>query len=477
MVSVGLQRLISFALAAIFILGVTLVFPAEVFGKFSLIFSVIQILTSAVLGWPNQAYLRYGRESFKNHGNLGDVLGARLVIHVVLLFGVMLNIIIFGPYIGKILDIDSLAFTLVFIVCLCVMPLSDLGLISAQVCERFKAYGLAPIIQRCGQLMAILFVFLGASASWELLIYFSVFGFGLSAIIAWLELPLKSLKMSFSKKKVIDLLRYSWAMPLATFGAFLFQWMDLWVIKIYLNDAYVGQYAWAYSIILLATGMLVPLAAIIAPKIIDSELENKLFIIEKFVKQLFSICIFLSCCLPLFLIIAQLLGHILVGHEYRLAIPALLVLFPAVIFQISMAFAEPIIYTRKALVPKMALIVGLMVVVKLLSNFILIEPFGISGSGLATVIGYAVGLLLQWKVIQKSFKIHIPNSLVLIMFVLSPLFITILFKNHMQFFLISQFCISIALFFLARKKGFFRKMPNLFKNLLGEKNYLWLIGG
>ena len=244
-ISIGLLRLLSIALAGLFVTAVAFYFSPEEFGTYSLVFSVIQISCAAVLSWPNQAFLRFGRETFRSTGSLGGPLGARLVIHAVLLTIMIALLLIFFEQFATHIDVSRKDFFWFFLISILVLPASDIGLLAAQACGKFRAYGMAPVLQRALQLGTVLFVIIGLSPTWQLLLGFSILGYLASAFLTWRDIPGEVLQPKISIPEISRMLRYAWALPLATLGAFLLQWMDLWFIRAYMDIATVGHYSWA----------------------------------------------------------------------------------------------------------------------------------------------------------------------------------------------------------------------------------------
>ncbi len=467
----------SFALAALLLGAVAVYFPPKEFGKFSLALSVVQISCAAILSWPNQAYLRFGRESFRVTGGLGAALGARLTLHVIM-FGLMLLLVtLFSTKLGSQMGVEPDQFLMLFVLALFLVPLMEIGLISAQACGRFFAYGIAPVVQRAIQLGAVFAVVFGSAPSWNLLLGFSILGYLASALLAWADVPIMSLRPKFSLTEISRAIQYAWALPLATLGAFLLQWMDLWFIRGYLDDASVGHYAWAYTFTLLVTGILVPMAAVLAPKAIDMELDKHVAGLRKLLGAIFSICMLSGALLPIVLAMMAGIGASVVPEKYLMSWPVVLVLSAALLCQMGMAFVEPVVYAQERLVPRMALIVMVMVLVKAIGNILLIGSIGMIGSAVATVLCYGVGMLLQWRLLRRHLGPNIPGSWP----ILASSVATMIFAASWQagvrpewFFALGG-GLTIICLNVFRRAGFFSALPTDLKKLIGFRIYRWLV--
>lgn len=474
LLQVSVLRVCSFLLAGGFIAAIAIYFPPSEFGRFSLVFSVVQITCAAVLSWPNQAFLRFGRESYTKNGDIEEALGARLLIHGVMLI-VIISISIFKyDLISQMLGVDPNKFLILFIISVLVVPLPDVGLICAQACEKFLSFGVSPLIQRAGQMLAVLGVVLGLNPTWELLLLMSLLGYALSGLVVLKEMPPGLIKPKFSYSSVKQVIKYSWAMPIATLGAFLLQWMDLWFIRAHFDESIVGYYAWAYTIVLLGTNILVPLAAVISPKVIDLSVCNDFKGIQRISNGTFATCLLMAVILPLLICIFGLIGSNVVSEKYLASWPILLVLSSGFICQMSMALMEPLVYARDRLVPLMAVIVMIMVCVKTLVNILLIPNIGAMGAAFATVICYGIGMVLQWALIRKSYGKEASSAMPILFFALIGMSISWEFEfDGTISFVLSVTTFAIGVLF-CRHFCLLQALPKAFSRILGARMYIWL---
>jgi O-antigen/teichoic acid export membrane protein len=263
-------------------------------------------------------------------------------------------------------------------------------------------------------------------------------------------------------------------MPLATLGAFLLQWMDLWFIRKYFDEASVGYYAWAYTIILLATNVLVPLAAILSPRAIDMRINQDEEGSVKIAKSIFSICVLGGVFLPLLISGLGLLGALWIPEKYLESLPVLLVLSSVFLCQMAMSFMEPLVYAREYLVSKMVSIVVVMVLIKAALNLALIPIIGIIGSAVATVMCYGIGMVLQWFLLRRVLGCNIPSPLpVFILAMISMVQAFLSPANHLLAFLLSLVITFFGVFLLQRLH-WSENLPPIFAKIFGFRIYTWL---
>jgi O-antigen/teichoic acid export membrane protein len=285
------------------------------------------------------------------------------------------------------------------------------------------------------------------------------------------------LRLRIAVPEILRAIRYAWALPLATFGAFLLQWMDLWFIRAYLDEVSVGHYAWAYTFTLLVTGILVPMAAVLAPKAIDMVLDKHVEGLRKLLGPIFSICMLSGALLPIVLATMAGIGASVVPEKYLMSWPVVLVLSAALLCQMGMAFVEPVVYAQERLVPQMALIVMVMVLVKAIANILLIGSIGMIGSAVATVMCYGVGMLLQWRLLRRHLGLNIPGSWPIFASASTAMIFGASWQAGVgpEWFFALGGGLTIGCLIVFRRAGFFGALPTDLRKLIGFRIYRWLV--
>ena len=472
--SVGLLRFVSIGLAILFIFLVGVYFSPAEFAKFSLSLSVIQIGSAAILSWPNRSFLRFGREAYNTKANLGEPFAARLVIHAVLLVLMLVLVLLFYKPLSNYINVSQNDFVWLLIGGILLLPASEMSLIVAQICGKFTAHAFAPIVQKGIQLGVICAVLAGFIPNWQLLLLFSILGYLFSSLLLWTRIPKTVLSFHISVPEIIRALRYSWAMPFSALGALLIQWMDIWFIRHYLDESSAGHYAWAYSVTILTTSILVPLSAVLALTAIDLELEANADGLTALLKKIFSVCMFFGALLPIGIICIAIVGHSIIPVNYLISLPVMLLLLAATLCQMGMSFVESIIYARVSLVSKMMLIVLAMVFVKAAVNIALISKIGMAGSAIATILCYGIGMLLQWRMIGARLEAGNLNAWPIFITALISMGFAATWQGNTIAFIISGCSSSLALIILFRYAGWLTALPDPFKKILGHHAYHWL---
>lgn len=398
--SVGALRILSVLLAALFLAGVTAVVPPDVYGRYILLLSCSQVVVGALLAWPNQGFLRYGREEFIAHGSIGVFLGARLVLHGVLLTLLVPAAVLAAPYLADWIGMNEWLVVLLLVASFAIMPLSDMGGVAAQGTGRFLSFGTSVFVQRLLQVGVIGLIYAGLSVTWEALYLASLAGYVAAAVVAWLLVPRSAWKgLRVTGQGVRRLVAYGRLLPISIMAAYLITWMDAWFIKFFLDAASVGRYSWAYSVTLLATTLLVPVSAVLGPKAVDMHLSGEGGRQHALSRGMTSACLLLAALVPLGLGIVAVACDVLPLGEYGRASSVLLILSAGVVFQAGIALVEPRIYANERLVPRAVAISVAMAGVNALGNLLLIPRLGIEGAALSTAAAYGAGMFLQWMVV------------------------------------------------------------------------------
>lgn len=474
---IGSLRLASFALAALFLALVAFVVPPAVYGHFSLALSVLQVVSLTLFSWPNQAFLRYGREALSARGTLSPALGTRLALHGLLLPPAVLAALLSAPQLAEWIGVPSASFAFAFVIGLVLIPLPDMGAVAAQACGRFNVYGLAPVLQRLVQLAALAAIALGLPASWELLLACTLAGYVITAAMAWADIPRPAIGLAASTAQLRQLISYSWAIPAATLSTFAITWMDLWLIRSFLDADAVGVYAWAYSITLLAANVFVPLAAVTAPRLIDLRIGGDINTVRRLVVGFASVCFVAAALMPAGIGLMAATGGLIPLGAYAAALPPLLVLAVGTLCQMGLAFMDPAIYAHETLVRRLVLVVVAITLAKGALAVLLIPQIGILGAAVATTAAYGFGLAMQWRLVNRHIVPHALQPGPILAIVLLGGALALLGPLYPAATLVLGLVLSLALLWRGRRRGWFAGLQGLPPLPRGERLALWLAGG
>jgi len=401
---VGL-RLIGIAAAAAFLFVVSAAVPVAVFGQYSLVMSILQVVGAALLAWPNQALLRFGREEYVAATTIKTTLGNRLALHAIMLALVLPLAAWTAPWIAAWTDIQTTPLRAALLLGLLLIPLSDMANFAALATNRYVGYGLVPLVLRLSQLASVILILFFVAPTWPLLVAGALLGYALGALLGFARIPRHAIAGTRPRFRGAGrLLAYSWPIPFAGLSAALINWMDLWFLRHFLAVGEVGIYAWAYHVVFLATALLVPLSAILAPHAVDAEVATDTRTQRAIMTMVFAATAIAAAILPLVLMVLFLGVSGLPLGAYAAAIQPLLLLTTATALQFAMAQIEPTLLARKSFVRGLVAALILTATVNALANWLFIPIWGTTGAALATILGYSCGLLAQVRLARRLTK-------------------------------------------------------------------------
>jgi O-antigen/teichoic acid export membrane protein len=429
----------------------------EQFGMFNLFMSVAQIGLLFGSNWTVSAMIRFGKEEAITDGTIRKTFWARMLI-----FGMALPIflIIFyifrhriSSYIGF-SSFDSFLVPFYFIA----LSISSLLLYPYQAMGRMKIFSLAPVVER--MVYGILLLFLIANifsrnvSNVALVLILASF---FSSILLLLLLKREWIfPVETSKAMIKKIFNFSWpALPGGVAG-YVVSWIDIIVIKIYLNTAVVGLYSVAYSIYnyLIAVPLVgVNLISLVLTAFLVKKREGLIMV---YVKRFIPQAIFLwSLFVSIIMILSGPVFEVWVGPQYRPAVPPFILLAIGLVFR-GIACAYTPIYTAY-IMPKRYHLTGIFIaLLNLVGDLIFIPRYGMVGAAIATTSAFFISSMFLLLMANHKLKIvHISPLLYSIPAVLCG-FISLLinnFLNRLMLFILVFFITAI----IARKSRLFEK--------------------
>lgn len=454
--SIAGLRLISLALAAILMLLVIVVIPADDFGRFNLMMSVGQVIVAASLSFFNLALLRYARENFTLHGVIGEALATRSILQLLLL-GIVLPLIWLSfPWLSSMMDVLPQTLPLLLILTV-VISLSEMGTVSAQSVGRLVGYGTAQVLFRLVQVATLTFMYVAVINDWTILFIGTLVGYGIAAAVAWSWIP----RRAFSHfRPSLSMLRrfvsFSWSIPAAGLTVVIINWMDLWFIGRFMDLKSVGVYAWAYNLSMAGTALLAPLAALIGPRTIDLRARGHVSEIRRMVMISQPVFLLAVTMIPLVASTFASLVSLLPLGTYAGAVAPAMVLVAAVAFQVGRYLWEPQVYSFEALVVRGTAVIITMGLINALGDWVLIPRMGIVGAAIATAIAFAFGALALLATVRRNLGIGGPSLAAITLVAIAamvPVALTALSPAPLTYALCAF--VTPILFVAARKVGLF----------------------
>ena len=470
----SIYRFLSIFLTAASTLAITHLCSPSEFGIYNLALSITQTACALFVSWPNQAFLRLGRENYLQDDDFGPYWSSRLVIHLCSLSLLFLSLYFLGGYLASVLGANQFILVLILSSAVVLIPLQDLLVTSAQAAGKLISIGLVPLIQKISQLLTILFGVVLFSPTWEVLMFALLVSSSVSSFFALKLIPRTVFKYRFSLQSIKGLLSYSWSMPLAAFLTLALNWADIWFVKYVYGDEKVGHYSLAYTIILMVMSIMVPVSASIAPTVIDKIVAGKHNHIALLIRKVVAILTLSAGLFPICLLIGEQAAIFVFPDAYRDSVLILLILSSAIFSQISISLLGTVIYTQEHLIPRMTVILCVMVATKILLNFVMLDKFGILSPAIATVSCYGLGMFLQWRLVKTYIGFKGAPEYFLAFMTAMFLVLTYSFTQLGVYKVVIVGVFSLALIFTGKLSGQFSRLPLILRKFIGVKLFFFL---
>jgi O-antigen/teichoic acid export membrane protein len=253
------------------------------------------------------------------------------------------------------------------------------------------------------------------------------------------------------------MLRYSWAIPLGTTAAYLIQWVDGWVIRLYADTRAVGLYNWAYQVISLGTMAFSTFSTLVTPRMIDAGMSSDQSAIRDYSRQALTILSLFSCLLiPLLPFISPVMSR-LITTEYTAAYPLVLILTATLPFLLIGYLVAPAATAFERLVPLWMVISLAVFAINALLDLTLVPILGNPGAAFATGVALLFSGIAQAWIYSRSLGLELlPIGRALLFSLLPSLgaVAVFLFDNTWRSEVVCLLLAATFLFLLKQKNDF-----------------------
>ena len=395
------------ALAAVALLAslrwLALYVDPETFGRYALYQSVVSAGALLLISWPNAALLRFGREEWGTHQQIGATLAARLTLFASCLCVAVALSWLLDPWLRTFLRVDGSPFAWIAAGVI-VMPTAELAVYMNQAVGRTEMYGYSPLITRAGFLAGVLLIpALQPGADWTYLAVCMVSSTALAASVAVVTLPRSHYRgFAFEASRIGQLLRYSWTLPFAGISTYVVTWIDSWVIRDVKGVASVGVYNWAYQTTAVAALAFAPIAVVLTPRVIDARVKGDRVSLQRYVDAIVPTASLGAAAVALSLaFVFPVLRHV-AAPAYAPAYPVILILTSALPFQLIAYLITPIGGAYERILPRFVLVSAVIAVLNTTGDLLLVRRIGINGAAIATTSSFAIGALLLVVVVRRA---------------------------------------------------------------------------
>lgn len=367
--------------AATVALAAIAVEPAE-WGRYGLLLSMVQTAQGVCLGWINQAIVRLGREELAREGSIAGTLGAAAMLAVPAFAVALLGLIAAGRWLGL-----PGGVLLAVVVATLLLACFEAAAYAGQAMGRFTGYTSGQLLYRLGPLAVVAAALAGAGVGALAILGGAAAGWLAAAIATGAATRAGPLRLPRAARADIGRLwRYGRLLPIASAAAVLVAWMDVWFISALIGARAAGVYWWAYSVVALAGGLLLPLSAALAPRMIDVRLGDDRAELERHRRLMLALVLLAALSVMAALVPLHVLADLALPERYRQSGPLMVVLSAGLPAQLGAALATPLLV---AFEDRVARVVGLNVataLLKLLLNALLVPGMGEMGAAVSTVV-------------------------------------------------------------------------------------------
>ena len=368
----------------------------EEYGKYSFIFVSMAFCSSFFdFGMENTAV----RFANKNSQTRNSIFGLYLFVKLLILFGIILVLMLFGDKIFAIIHKSELVkyipFLIVGILGESLFFVNDTYL---QAVQKFTLRAYLNICKYSLNLIFIMILFLNKLL--YLKYVFCMYFIPLGITVLFIPKYIAFLRNYFSKNLPIELIKdifhYEKWMFVLSIGTNTLQKIDFFMISYWVSYIQIGIYNAAIQLAAVVSFLPYVFGKVLLPKLAEMENAEICSFIKKFDKILISACVIMMLCIPL----TDFVVPILLGKQYVLSIPVLKILLLAFILTFYVAPTEQALYALG--LPKIITQGRYIQLVTLIGlNFIMIPRFGIVGSAFSVLM---IRLLYLFFVVTRFYQ-------------------------------------------------------------------------
>jgi len=376
--------------------AVSRIFTPEQYGHFVLYLSLVTVGTFVLSGWTAMAFLRYGREEWQARGRLGEPLASQLLVALCGAVAGGLLAVLLSRQLGALMALDA-GPTLLLALGLLALPLPTVASYAGQIAGRPVLLGGVALVQRAVVFAGVVTTGgLVASPSWRPLAAWSIAGAAVAGFVGFAALP-RSVWRPFAPRLAVlrRMAGYSWSIPFGSFAAFVIEWVDVWVLRLYHDTRQVGLYGWTYQLVGVGTLLFSTLAILLTPRLIDVRMRNDVAALSAYCRQALVLLALLSCALLAVLPFVTPLLRWLAEPDYGEARASLLVLVGGLPFLLLGFLMAPIASAYEALVPRWAAIAAAACALNAAGDLALVPTFAGLGAAISTVLAFAFSGVAQ----------------------------------------------------------------------------------
>jgi len=400
---------IGFGITAATVALAVAVVPPAVYGEYGSLVSAVQLVASVALSWVAQSSLRFAREEFGNTGAVGVTLRSALGLQgLVYVAGALLA----GLAAFALRDVVGVSGAILLPAALAVLALAAFETASyvAQGAGLARGLGAGALITKLGPFAAVLAIWWGMPASAPLLLAGMAAGFAAAFLFTLQAVPrVPRAGPRIDRETARRIIGYGAILPISAAAGATGAAMHVWFVRGFAGLESAGAYAWAGSVYALLIAPLLPLASLIAPRMIDNRLAGRSAETRGQLAAFLAAVVLSAAALPL--LIALLRCAVLaLPDRYAAAGPILCLLVSALPAQMLASLTSPIIMAHDSLIGSIVKINFAAVLAAFAANAMLTPWLGGFGAALALSVSIWTAAILLYRLASRTVPVELPQA-------------------------------------------------------------------
>ena len=421
----GKLCLIAFSFIAISL--TTRVLGVEGYGKLALFLAVIQLFFLFGVSWTQSSLVRYGIEEYTKSGKINKTIWTRVLLFWPLIFICLSLLYLFRNNFISYTGISTLSFNLM-ISFFTIYIISSETQCYLRALNKIKLYGFLQSIEK-------VIVVLGLS-----LIMLQLFPKNINSVISVyiagpfvVAVPILTyilfknvFPIQIDRALLGRMFIFSFPLIFRTANTYIFNWIDIIIIKKFMSIKDVGIYSLAYNGMSVFQQFSMMTTVITIPLLVTFLTRNRIDLIKRYISRIIPQALFFwVILLSLSIMAAPFLIPILGGERFNQAIIPFSGLLIGLIASGFSSLYTPV-FQAYEMTKQVTFIAFVSTPLKILGDFILIPKIGIIGAVTATALSFFMGGFLRSLVIHRKLGLKIDHKM-FIFFI--PAFIALYYFN------------------------------------------------
>jgi len=385
------------------IMVLTRLLTTEEMGVYSLFMMMVNLALVLGLTWSDGSLVRFGREEYleTDKQSINDAFWIKLLLFLAgsVIFSVIF--LVFSEDISAYIGIYRWQVVLIISAFLLNGLMSFLGALFRSV-DHMKKAAYVLTLQKLLYLIGLSSLYLFEFSNNTLIFVLLNVSFLLAIIYNLKNLNVKIIsKYHFNKDKFCKMWTFSWPILIGASGLYIINYVDLFVIKLYMSNKEVGIYSVAYSGFMSICGVIILMQMLFMPLIVEYKHKGQFELIARYINNIYLFILAWAVIAAVGISISSTLIPILFTDNYIAAVHPFDILLVSSIFYFSTVCLMPIVSAFDLMLYYQAINL-IRSLVNVGGDFYLVPEMGIDGAAYATLLSFITGSILSAILIMRN---------------------------------------------------------------------------